>query len=468
MHVALVNTNRIRPPIAPIGLDYVAEALNAAGHQVEILDLCWVDDGDAAIAGFFNDDGADFGLVGVTLRNTDDSVFTSRHSFLVEFADVVNTIRQHTDALIVLGGVGFSILPEQILELCEADAGVWGDGEFALAEMANRLEEKREWHNLPNLIWRGNGRWHRNPPANPPLTDLPPMSRSWVDNRRYFREGGQAGIETKRGCPGQCIYCADPLAKGNEIRTRPAEAVADELERLLEQGIDHIHTCDSEFNPPQWHASQVCEEIIRRDLGDRLRWYAYCSPVPFSRELARLMRRAGCVGINFGVDNGDEEMLRRLRRGFAPDDIFNAARWCQEAGIAVMFDLLLGSPGETRESLVRTIDLMQRAEPDRVGVALGVRVYPGTELADLVLREEPTEGLLGGEDVSEPFYFLEPGIAPFAFELLNDLIGDDRRFFFFDPSRPDRDYNYDDNQRLVDAIGKGYRGAYWDILRRYE
>ena len=205
MHVALVNTNRIQPPIAPIGLDYVAEALNAAGHHVEILDLCWADDGVAAIAGFFNDDGADFGLVGATLRNTDDSVFTSRHSFLDEFADVVNTIRKHTDALIVLGGVGFSIMPEQVLELCEADAGVWGDGEFTLVELANKLEEKREWLDLPNLIWRGNGRWHRNPPSNPPLTNLPPMRRSWIDNRRYFREGGQAGIETKRGCPGQCI-----------------------------------------------------------------------------------------------------------------------------------------------------------------------------------------------------------------------------------------------------------------------
>jgi hypothetical protein len=73
----------------------VAEALNAAGHRVEILDLCWADDGDAAIAGFFNDAGADFGLVGVTLRNTDDSVFTSRHSFLAEFAGAVNTIRQY-------------------------------------------------------------------------------------------------------------------------------------------------------------------------------------------------------------------------------------------------------------------------------------------------------------------------------------------------------------------------------------
>ena len=169
-----------------------------------------------------------------------------------------------------------------------------------------------------------------------------------------------------------------------------------------------------------------------------------------------------------GVDSGDEEMLRRLRRDFAPNDILKATRSCKETGIAVMLDLLLGSPGETKESLVRTIELMRCAGPDQVGIALGVRVYPGTELANLMMPEKQGEGLVGGDDPLEPLFFIEPRIATFAFELLDDLIGDDRRFFFFDPSRPDRNYNYNANQRLVDAIKEGYRGAYWDILRRYE
>jgi len=466
VNVALVNTNRIKPPIAPIGLDYVAEALNAAGRRVQVLDLCWAEDVDAAIAGFF--DRASFGLVGVTLRNTDDCVFTSRQSFLAEFADIVHAIRRHTNALIVLGGVGFSVMPERVLGLCDADAGVWGEGEFAFVELANAVEREQEWRDLPNLICRSDGSWHRSPPATASPLDLPPMSRTWVDNERYFREGGQAGIETKRGCPGRCIYCADPIAKGKRTRTRPAEAVADELERLLEQGIDHIHTCDSEFNLPGWHAVEVCQEILSRGLGDRLRWYAYCSPVPFSQDLAELMQAAGCVGINFGVDHGDEEMLRKLGRGFTTGDILNATRWCKEAGMAVMLDLLLGAPGETKQSIARTIELMKRAGPDRVGVALGVRVYPGTELATLVTSRTEREGLVGGEDPSEPLFFLEPGIAPYAFDLLDALIGDDRRFFFFDPSRPERNYNYNANQRLVDAIKQGHRGAYWDILRRYE
>ena len=133
--------------------------------------------------------------------------------------------------------------------------------------------------------------------------------------------------------------------------------------------------------------------------------------------------------------------------------------------MAVMLDLLLGAPGECRESLVATIELMRRAEPDRVGVSLGVRVYPGTELAGTVAGGKPGPGLVGGGDLTDPLFFLEPAVAPFASELLDDMIGDDPRFFF-DPSGPEKNYNYNDNQRLVDAIARGHRGAYWDILRR--
>lgn len=463
MHICLVNTNRIKPPIAPIGLEYVAEALNAAGHDIKILDLCWEVDWRTAIAKFF--DGARFDLVGVTLRNTDDCAFTSRSSFLDEFADMVNTIRIHSDALIVLGGVGFSIMPEKVLNLCKADAGISGDGEFIFVELANRIEGKMDWFDLSNLILRRNRTYRRNKTSTPPLLSLPPMTRSWVDNPRYFREGGQIGIETKRGCSGRCIYCADPIAKGKKIRTRPPGAVADELERLLEQGINCFHTCDSEFNLPKQHAFEVCYEIIKRGLAGRIQWYAYCSPAPFSRELANLMRCAGCVGINFGADNGDEEMLRRLKRNFTPGDIMNAAQWCQDAGILVMFDLLLGSPGETKDSILKTVDLMRQAAPDRVGVSIGVRVYPGTELANLIMDEELKKGLTDGEE-PQPLFFIEPKIAPLVFQLLDNLVGNDRRFFFFEPSRPEQNYNYNANQKLIEAISKGYRGAYWDILRR--
>ena len=200
MDVALINTNRIKPPIAPIGLDYVAEALHAAGHRVRVLDLCWVEDVPAAIAGFFS--SASAGLVGVTLRNTDDCAFTSRQSFLAPFIDIVGTIRQRTDAPIVAGGVGFSVMPERVLAYVDqlapgsVDAGVWGEGEFVFPRLAACLESEASatssngrpsrvwaestgrsvsaWRDIPNLIWRqcqadGGSHWRRNSPVYPEL-----------------------------------------------------------------------------------------------------------------------------------------------------------------------------------------------------------------------------------------------------------------------------------------------------------
>ena len=133
-----------------------------------------------------------------------------------------------------------------------------------------------------------------------------------------------------------------------------------------------------------------------------------------------------------------------------------------------MLDLLLGSPGESAGSIVGTVELMKRAEPERVGISVGVRVFPGTELARQVTSEDHNNGLTGVGDPCEPLFFLEPEIASVVFELLDELVGADNRFLFFDPCRPLKNYNYSANQRLVTAIREGYRGAFWDILRRYE
>ena len=134
MRVALINTNRIHPPIAPIGLDYIAQALAAAGHEPALLDLCWEGEWDQAIARFFAD--REVGLVGLSLRNTDDCMLAGQQSFLDGFAAMVSAVRQATDAPIAVGGVGFSVMPEQVLARCPADFGIWGEGDFAFPQLA--------------------------------------------------------------------------------------------------------------------------------------------------------------------------------------------------------------------------------------------------------------------------------------------------------------------------------------------
>jgi tryptophan 2-C-methyltransferase len=300
---------------------------------------------------------------------------------------------------------------------------------------------------------------------------MPTPRRDTVDNKRYYMEGGMGGVETKRGCPRKCIYCADPLGKGSKLRLRSPSSVADEIESLLDMGIEHIHICDSEFNYPYEHARSICHEIIDRGIGSHLHWYAYCSPAPFDEELCSLFLQAGCAGVNFGVDSASDRILKTLGRDYTCEDVSRTADICRRSGLIFMYDLLLGGPGETRDSLKETIEAMKRMSPHRIGASLGVRVYPKTSLAKMVLQQGPVErnpNLHGekGSSFLAPVFYLSAELGQDASQYLEELIGGDERFMFMAGDTSSSNYNYNANTILVDAIRDGYRGAFWDILRR--
>jgi len=463
--ILLVNTNRMRPPIAPLALDYLGAALRVEGHQVRLLDLCWAEDANRAACRAFAEGRPD--LVALTFRNTDDCYFASRASFVDVLRADIDLIRQHYDGPIVVGGCGFSLMPTLLLDHAGADYGVRSDGEPALGPLLDALQGGPLLAQVPGLVYRHDGAWRKNPPGRAVLERLSLAARDVVDNRAYFAQGGQVGIETKRGCPGRCIYCADPVVKGHTPRLRPPADVVAEIRCLLAQGVDCLHLCDSEFNLPEAHAIAVCQAILGAGLQDRVRWYTYAAPVPFSRELAALMRRAGCVGVNFGADSGNDRMLAALGRDHRARDLAETARVCRQAGLVFMYDLLLGAPGETPQSVAETIALMKHLSPDRVGISLGVRVYPGTRLARQLAASPGDCGLIGNPASLEPSFYLSPALGPDAAGLVRDLVGDDARFFL--PAiGGTQDYNYNDNAVLVHAIAAGHRGAYWDILRRLQ
>jgi len=257
-------------------------------------------------------------------------------------------------------------------------------------------------------------------------------------------------------------------------RSRKPAEVADEIESLLAQGIDVLHTCDAEFNVPRSHAMAICEELIRRSLGERVRWYAYLAVTPFDAELARAMRRAGCVGINFTGDSASTAMLRTYRQPHRSEDLATAVRLCRESSMKVMIDLLLGGPGETSQTAAETIDFIKQINPDCAGASLGIRVYPGTGMVDALKRQGPfgdNPGLRrkysGQVDFFQPTFDISPALGPEPARLIKDLIAGDKRFFEPMAERPDAeatDHNYNDNSELVEAIRQGARGAYWDIL----
>lgn len=476
--LTLINTNTMLPQIGPIGLDYIAGCATQAGITTDVLDLCLAADPLKTIEQYFSTHTAE--LVGVSFRNVDDCFWPSAAWFVPGLKDTIRIIRSMTEAPIVIGGVGFSIFSESILKYTNADFGIRGDGETAIISLFRQLQNARKFTEVPGLIWQKDGKIYSNSPSWPDPISLI-TARDFIDNRSYFENGGQCGLETKRGCNRNCIYCADPLAKGTKLRLRDPSEIAREVQSLLSQGIDVLHFCDSEFNIPRNHAYAICEEFIRRSLGNRIRWYTYMSPVPFDEELAGKMAQAGCAGIDFTGDSACPSMLKTYQQQHNKEDLASMVRICRSHNIAVMIDLLLGGPGETPQTVQETIDFIKQINPDCAGAALGIRIYPNTTMGNIVAQElrEGTDFNIhrkytGPIDLFQPTFYISKALGEHPAEMVKDLIGGDERFF--EPVvETDRNttengdttnYNYNENLPLVQAIRKGARGAYWDILRQ--
>lgn len=462
----LINTNRLQPPIAPLGLEYAATACAQAGIETRVLDLNLADDPDRALAAALAGDAPR--LIGLSFRNTDDSYWPDARWFVPDLVELVKRIRTLSEAPIVLGGCGFSIMPGRILKMTGADFGIHGDGEIALPKLYREVTGGRQFVQVPGLIRQGVYRIIGNPPAWHKPHSIR-TKRDHLDNAAYFHRGGQGGVESKRGCNRPCIYCADPLSKGRLLRPRQPAEVADEIEALVAQNVDVLHFCDGEFNIPREHAMALCAEMVSRNLGRRVRWYAYLAVTPFDESLARLMRAAGCVGINFTTDAAAPRMLQSYRQSHGKSDIEGAVRAAKAAELTVMLDLLLGGPEETPETVRETVEFVRALPVDAVGAGLGVRVYPGTVMEALA---QATPAAIrrrydGEIDLLRPTFYISPHLGEHPAALVREIIGDDARFFTPQDEAGERtDHNYGDNRPLLDAIEAGARGAYWDVLRK--
>lgn len=460
--IALINTNISSPPVSPVGLEYVGETLVDAGIPLAVIDLSFEVDWKAAIKRELQ--AIDPLIIGISVRNFDDSSFVSRQSFLPWIKDVVEEVRRQSDSFIVLGGVGFSVNPVDALDYAGADAGIAGDGEDAIQSLYTCLIERKTCSSLPNMIYRKDNKIICNKRAYVDLKYAPPPRRRLFDNRRYEQMGAMVGIETRRGCTGKCIFCADPLAKGKQIRLRPPDKVVREFRDLSDQGVSWFHMADSEFNVPFEHAKDICRAIIDAGLGRTIHWYTYASPVPFDRELAQLMKQAGCEGINFGIDSLHNGQLGRLRKRHTAADIERLVEILDSEKLNYMADLLIGCPGETEATVRASIEAVKKLGIPLVGLAVGIRVYEGTQLKTQLDKELSSNSSYTVQN--EPLYYISPLLGPDPFGLIQELTENDQRFLSLAAPGDTDSYNYAGDEHLSRLIKQGARGAYWDILRK--
>ncbi|HYQ47823.1 MAG TPA: lipid biosynthesis B12-binding/radical SAM protein, partial [Thermodesulfovibrionales bacterium] len=371
MRVLLISPNRehLPAPSFPLGLAYIASAVMRHGHEVRVLDLCFADDAEAAIAA----DIAGFGpeVIGMSLRNIDDVAYPKQHSYLRDYRAAVAAVRRHSRAPLVLGGSGFTIMPEQFMDALGADFGIVGEGERVFPRLLRDIASGKKTSEGCIITCR---------PGITKPDEITP-DRGLFDCGSYYRLGGMLNIQTKRGCPFRCIYCTYPKVEGRKVRMRDPAAVADELEAVVERsGARHFFIVDSIFNFPAAHATAVCNEIIRRNLD--IQWSCYANPAYMNGELADIMVRAGCTGVEFGTDSLEDTVCRKLGKNFTWKKAAEASAVCKKSGLRFCHFVFAGSPGDTDETVRVTIKRLEELQPDAAVIMAGIRIFPGTVLAD--------------------------------------------------------------------------------------
>ena len=411
--VALVNPNRLQPGVAPIALEYLASELGRREIGVRILDLCHARKPLDSIRAFFRDFHPD--LIGITIRNLDDVVYDC---FLAgEMKYLIDAVKTASDAPIALGGSGFSIAPNLLLDYFGADLGVIGEGEEALPMLL-----AGELFHVPGIVYRDGDVIALNPPGRMDVNALCLAKRGRLDYPSYAYKAGRkggAGVQTKRGCPNKCIYCVVPNIEGSQVRLRDPAGIADEIENLAALGVGRVLLCDSEFNYPMAHAMGVCEEFITRGIARKVSWQAYASPGDFNLELAKKMKEAGCDLLITTVDCGDDALLERLGKPFRVDDIVTCVNACREAELNAIYCLTLGGPGETMDTVFKTLNLMRSLKAKvTFGEPPGLRIYPRTPLEAIVREEGFSRSnpnlrgrIEGNENLLRPVYYLSSGMG---------------------------------------------------------
>ena len=297
--VLLISANRCTDPdpVFPLGLAHLNAALRTAGHQTRWLDRLVNLDRLVDTLREFQPH-----LIGISLRNIDDVLIHQREKFYDELAPLIATLRTHSPAPVVLGGSGFSIFPERLLTLTQADYGIAGEGEPGILALLDALHCGGDLGSVPGLVHRRNGVVVANPhgPGHRELqlteADFPPEIA-----RNYLLACDTLNLQTQRGCHFLCCYCTYPVIEGKHNRRRPPELVAAELENLQRQGAKFVFIVDSVFNSTPTHVAEICEAILRRNV--RVSWGCFLRPRGLTAELMDLMARAGLTHIEFGTDS---------------------------------------------------------------------------------------------------------------------------------------------------------------------
>jgi len=371
--------------VPPLGLLYVAGALERAGHRVEILDgeVEQISMAEAAREAMSRKPD----LIGTGATSVD---FHLAEKFARE-------VKSRSDIPVVLGGPHATVLPEEVLSKSPwFNFLVRGEGEETVVELAEllgrgagehrRKGERGRLESILGLSYRMNGQVFHNPerPLLPFREGHPWPARNLLKHDTYRFPVPRKGmrrmtvVQAARGCPYGCIYCYKMF--GTKTRQRPVGDVLNELEYVVsELGCEWVTFVDDTFtlNPPR--VIELCEGILERKL--RFNWLCLARADTVTRPIVQAMKAAGCTMISIGVESGNDSILKAIGKDETREDFKNAFAILREERMEARGSFILGLPGETVETLRESIRFAWELDMDRAFFNVATP-YPRTPLWD--------------------------------------------------------------------------------------
>ncbi|MGD0822522.1 MAG: radical SAM protein [Desulfomonilia bacterium] len=346
MRVALIATPYPleEAPSPPLGLAYAAAACEAAGATVRIFDYIvsrYTPEKLEAMLSAFKPDVV--GASSVTMiHNQAERIIKDAKRF-------------RPSVITMMGGPHVSFDIHGTFKTCpELDLIVVGEGEQTLQELIPVLDDKKAWQGIKGIAYKDNDGVviTESRELICDLDSLPLPARHLLPISRYQALGYPVSIITSRGCPNRCIFCLGRRMVGFKGRFRNPSLVVDEIEHILDLGFTRINVADDLFTANKARVRELCNEIKRR--GVNFGWTAFARVNTVDLETLKIMRETGCDCVSFGIESGNPEMLKRIRKGITLEQARNAVRCCKEADILPHASFMVGLPGETKETLAET------------------------------------------------------------------------------------------------------------------
>lgn len=385
-----------------IQLLYVAAILEQLGVEVAYYDLVGMemsfDDLAAELRAFDPD------VVGL-------SVFTSHFHNARTYAQYVKEIVPR--AKVMFGGVHMYIFPEGTMTYApEVDFGCVGEAEMVLPEFVRRWQANESFEGLKGLLWRQGDTVRYAGPAEPckDLDATPFPARHLVPNHKYFNfistRRNYTVFNTSRGCSFHCIFCE---AAGTRWRARSATNVVDEFEQCYERfGVREVDIFDSSFTVNKKRVMEVCRQMVERGLARKMIWNVRSRVDTIDEEMLEALEEAGCYRIFYGIESGNEAILKTLRKQISLDRVERIIKKTDQVGISAFGYFLVGAPGETTATIEQTVRLARRLPLD-FAIFNCLTAFPHTELyeahylpyvtedfwADYLTKPKPVEEFMG-------------------------------------------------------------------------